>query len=282
MIFYEEMKAELIKIKPDLLKIFENREIIVRKRNDNKFQVHWADNSEKPYIRVISDLETMLENYRVFQNGIGKEINDLLSKSDEKKYKSILNIIKQDIWFDSKVHAVFIRDDNKFYRSFKGEKLEDFFTESDLNTAKTKMIDICRKELIESFEVKIESVLVYLENESKWLNQTIQQTKNRKDKSTKFYKHGLKILKDEPTIAMILLGAALELQMKIKYNMDLLEKDTLGILIGQLKKTKKFPDVNYSLLNEINVKYIKAKHEVTTVIPVKIVEDLYQKAIVFF
>lgn len=130
--------------------------------------------------------------------------------------------------------------------------------------------------------MKIESVLIYLKNESKWLNQTIQQTQNRKDKSSKFYKHGLKVLKDEPTIAMILLGAALELQMKIKYKMDLMEKDTLGILIGQLKKSKKFLDVNYSLLNEINIKYIKAKHEVTTVIPVKIVEDLYQKAIVFF
>ena len=280
--FYEEMKKELIKIKPDIFKIFENRNIIVRKRNESKFQVHWADNSEKPYITIISEFETMLENYRAFQNGIGREINELLTKSDEKRFKSILNLIKQDIWFDSKVHAVFIKVDEKFYRTYKGKKLEDFFVKSDLNTAKTKMIDICRKELIESCEVKIESILIYLENESKWLNQTIQQTQNRKDKSSRFYKLGLKILKDEPTAAMILLGVALELQMKIKYKMDLLEKDTLGILIGQLKKSKKFPDVNYSLLNEINVKYIKAKHEVTTVIPVKIVEDLYQKAIVFF
>jgi len=280
--FYLELKKNLIRIKQDLLEILEKRKIIVRKRKNNDFQVHWDDNSEKPYLRIILDYELIIEKYLIFQNGIGKEINELLSKSTDRKHKSILNLIKKEIWFDPKVHSKFIKENNKYYRSYRGDKQEDFIEESDLDKAKIKMIDICRKELIESFLLKYDSVLIYLENESEWLSEIIQQTLNKQDKSSKIYKYGFNILEDEPTIAMILLGVALECQMKIKYNLDILDKDTLGTLIGKLKKTKKYPNLNYKLLNEINIKYIKAKHEKTSIIPLSEVEPLYQKAIIFF
>ncbi len=280
--FYLKLNENLCNIKPKILQILKERKIIVRKKENDDFQVFWEDNSEKPYIQIISDLKFVLDDYIEFQNSIGRDIYDLLSPSEERKYKSILNLVRKDIWFDPNVHSQYKKEDNKFYCYYRGNIQEKFFAETNLDKAKERMIRNCRNELIDSFQLKFDSILVYLDNEFKRLDIIINQMVKNSDKASKIYNYGLKILEDDSTIAMILLGVSLECHLKMNYNADILEKDSLGKLIGRLKESKKYPNLNYKLINEINIKYIKAKHEKTAVIPYLDVEKYYQKATIFF
>ena len=280
--YYTKLIDELEEIKPSLFDIIDNRIIVVRERGENEYQVHWEDNSEKPFIQVISDFEFIVEGYQNFQNGIGFEINEFLSKSSDRKCKSLLNMLRKDIWFNHNVHTKFIQEEDNFFRTYRGDKSDDYFTESILDDAKKQMTDICRKELTDSYELKFESIITYLENMSKRLDQITQQITDQTDKASKIYKFGSESLKDDPTVAMILLGVSIECQLKMKYNDDLHEKDTLGILIGKLKKSKKFPNLNYELLHEINSKYTKVKHEKTAIIKLTLVQNYYQQATVFY
>lgn len=281
--FYSNIAKKLLNLKPKLLEILQNREMEVRDREENIYQVYWKKRTEKEHASIITDLEFLMDDYVNFQISIGKEIYEFLSKSSEKKIKSILNLYKMDVWFEKDVFSRFKLKNNAYYRFFKDDLQENPFleNESDKAKAKQKMMEKCREELIDSFHTKFEYSELYLLKESKRLDEKIRNITKSKDKPSKFFDYGHNIISTNPTIAMVLLGVSIECILKKNYSEIIPESMTLGKIIGILKRKKKLTN-HIDLLKDINTSYIKAKHEKDTVIPKAYVELFYQKATILY
>jgi len=280
--FYADFLTQFEKIKPKLQEMLENREIFVQKKENNQYQVSWEKRYEIEYSELMASFESLLNKYINFQEISGLEIYDLLSLSKEREIKSILNLLRKDIWFDNDVHSKFEMIDSKFYRHFRGHVQDDVFIESvTIGEAKEAMIKQCRKELIDSFLAKCEYVKHFLLSESKHMSEKIKKISKSDGKYSIFFNYGLNIITDEPTIAMVLLGVSIECLLKTKY-LDLSHRTKpLGPIIGILKR-KKILLNQIDLITEINESYILAKHEIETEIPEKEVRLLFEKSTIFF
>jgi len=280
---YSDITRRLAELKPKLLETLQNREMEVRDREEDTFQVYWKKRIEKEYASILTDLEFLLDDYINFQISLGIEIYEFLSKSSERKIKSILNLYKMDIWFEKDVFSRFKQKDNTYYRFFKDDLQEPPFlkNEDDKSKAKQKMMEKCREELIDSFHTKFEYTEQYLFKESKRLDDKLQKITKSKDKPSQFFDFGHNIVSTNPTIAMILLGVSIECLLKKNYSEIIPESMTLGRIIGILKRKRKLTN-QIELLEDINTSYIKAKHEKDTIIPKTYVELFYQKATILY
>lgn len=281
--FFKAMKQQLVKLHPTLLKILQEKEMVVRVKEKDIFQVYWKKRVEKKFAETQIELESILEDYVLFQNSIGKEVFDYLSVSKDKDVKSLLNIFRMDVWFEKDVFSRFKFVDNKYYRFFKDDlQTEVFFENGEKEEeAKQAMINTCRIELIDSFQTKWNYIKNYLKKEKNKLDSKINEIRKSKNKPSEFFAYGLKTIKDNSTIAMIILGVSVECHIKLKHGNFLKESISLGQIMSELKKRKKMTKF-LNLLNDLNNLYVKAKHEKDTLIPETEVELFYQKAIVFF
>jgi len=280
--FFTEFLTQLENIKPKLLEMLENRGIEVHRKDGNEYQVSWKKRFEIEYSEIMTSFESLLNQYKNFQVKSGLEIFDLLSISKEREFKSILNLLRKDIWFDNDVHSKFEMKNNQFHRHFRGHIQEEIFiTGVTIENAKNAMIDQCRKELTDSFLAKFEHVKHYLLTESKKLSEKVNEISKSEEKYSDFYNYGLSIISVEPTIAMVLLGVSIECLLKVKYLEPIYRTKTLGQLFSILKRKKLFLN-QVDLLAEINDSYIIAKHDIETEIPEKDVRLLYEKSTNFF
>jgi len=280
--FYTNLLKRMEEIKPSLDKMLEIREIIIRDKNNNKFQAQWRKRFDGSFIEVMTELESLLSEYKQYQETLGKEVNSFLSISEERKIKSILNLLRKDIWFDNDVHSEFGRNENSYFRYIRGEmQLDPIFQMDSIEEAKKKMLLIIREELINSFNTKFEFARQYLFKEINSLEIKMKEITTANEKYSDFYDYGLSIINEKSTIAMILLGVSIECLFKKKYNNIIRENMTLGNIINKLNR-KKILKNQIDLLNDINDTYIKAKHEKDTVVPKETVELFYQKASNFY
>jgi len=280
--FYQELLNKLLKLKPMLLSELKRRPMVVRKKSDDIFQVHWKNRVENNFVKIQAEFISILEDYEFFQDSTGKDIREYLSLSEENEIKSILNIYRKDVWFEKDVFSRFKKLDSKFYRFFKDDVQDEIFFENGdkEEEAKKAMINKCREELIDSFEIKFDSVKYYLTLEKNKLDKQISEIKQSKNKSSEFYNFGLGIMKQNPTIAMIILGVSIECTLKTKYSHILRHSYSLGKIIGELERRNRKKHLN--LLKDINELYVKAKHEKDTLISEADVILYYQKVSVFF
>jgi len=281
--FYNAIKQQLVKLHPTLLKILQEKEMVVRRKETDIFQVCWKKRVEKKFAETQIELVSILEDYVLFQNSIGKEVFDYLSLSKDKEVKSLLNIFRMDVWFEKDVFSRFKFVDNKYYRFFKDDlQTEVFFEDGEKEEeAKQAMMNICRTEIVDSFQTKWNYIDNYLKKEKGKLDSKINEIRKSKNKPSEFFNYGLKTIKDNPTIAMIILGVSVECHLKFKYGNFLKESLSLGQIISELKKRNRLIN-SLNLLNELNIYYVKAKHEKDTLIPATEVELSYQKATVLF
>jgi len=276
--FYDEVLNELIELKPALLKILREKDIIVRNRKKNVYQVYWKKRVEGSYSSELSQLAEIIRKYENHQMLIDEEIHEYLSSSRKKEVKSILNLFRQDIWFDKDVHSRFYKNQNSYYRFFKDDVQETPFLENEptLEEAKNKMIEICRKELIDSFLAKYEYVEKYLIQESNKIKENYKKIREINDKATYFFNYGLEIIEEHPAIAIILLGSAIESQLKKLYVNIIPKNSSLGDIIKRLKKERKAQKY-IKILDKINLQYNKVKHEEEIVIDYFTTKSFYEK-----
>lgn len=281
--FYREIREKLQKLQPTLLQTLQEREIEVRSKENNIYQVYWKKSVEKEFAETQTELVSILEDYEIFQDSIGKEVNEYLSLLKEKNVKSILNLFRMDVWFEKDVYSRFKEVGGKYYRFFKDNLQEEIFSEGVENEkqAKHTMIIQCRKEIVDSFHTKFECVEKYLKKEIRKLNNKLEKIKESKDKPSIFYNYGINIVKENPTIAMIILGVSVECKLKLKFRHFLRDSLSLGKIIGVLERRKRMTK-HYNLLKDINDYYVKAKHEKDTLIPLSEVELFYQKSTFLF
>ncbi|MHA1221694.1 MAG: hypothetical protein ACTSP3_00270 [Candidatus Heimdallarchaeaceae archaeon] len=281
--FYKNVLKQLMEIKPTLLLALQHREMEVKNRGEAIYQVHWKKREEQELIDILIELESILEEYELFQNSMGKEIIEYLSLSKNRKIKSILNLYKKDVWFEKDVHSRYKLENNKLYRFFKDDCQSEVFLDNveNIEDAKQAMINQCRKEIVDSFVTKFKYVEKYLKKEIDKLEKKMSAIKKSSDKPSKFYTFGSNIIKDNPTIAIIILGVAIECQLKLSYGHFIRENKSLGEIIAELKKRKRMKE-SFGLLDEINNNYVKAKHEKDTLIQQSKVETIYQQATIFF
>ncbi len=281
--FYSDLLKRIENIEQKLLDCLLKRELIIRDRGTNEYQVHWKDSLNSECSKIVVEFGSLLEDYQRFQNGIGEKVIDELSRSKERAVKSILNLLTKDVWFDSNVYSRFRRDSNNYYRTYKGDIQKNIFieNETDETAAKQMMINQCRKELEQAFKDKLDYSKNHLKLKAEKLVSLENAISHSSGKPELFYNFGLKIKDTNPTEAMVLLGVSIECQLKSKYNSIIQENLALGKMIGELQRKKKLRN-RINLLKDINIKYNKAKHEKNTLMTVMEVTSLYQQSIFLF
>jgi len=282
--FYNKFLKKMEEIHPSIIELLQNRPIVIRDKGNNDYQAYWEKRMDAKYTSIITNFESLLTEYNNYQNLGEKAINKMLSISDDDNIKSILNLLRKDIWFDSDVHSKFKRDRNNYFRYYRGVIQSKAFLENIISfeDAEKAMIDIIRKELIESFQAKFSSIIQYLSNESKILEQNLKQICISDQKYARLFSFGEKSIKSEPTAAMILLGVSLECLLKTKHISFIQERCVLEVIIKELERRKTYDKEIINLLKKVCNLYGKAKHERATLIPDKEVKDFYEQTAFLF
>lgn len=281
--YYKDIFNQLLEIKPTLLSALQEREMEVRSKEKNIYQVYWKNRVENEFAEVQTELVSILEDYHFFQDSMGKEVNEYLSLSKEKGVKSLLNIFRMDVWFEKDVSSRFKQVNGKYFRYFKDHLQPEIFFENRENEeeAKQAMIEQCRIEIIDSFHTKCNYIENYLDKEIKKLYLKLSEITKSEDKPSSFFKYGFQVLEKNSTIAIIILGVSVECSLKQKYRSFIRESISLGQIIYELERRKRMTKT-LDLLKDLNNSYVKAKHEKDYLVSKEEVELYYQKATAFF